>query len=67
MGEFGVVLMVGGNIPGATRVLSIAIYDHTESFNHGAAHALAGGLLLTSFAALLVLNLTQRRRVRDTP
>ena len=67
VGEFGVVLMVGGNIPGATRVLSIAIYDHTESFNHGAAHALAGGLLLTSFAALLVLNLTQRRRVRDTP
>ncbi len=63
VGEFGVVLMVGGNIPGATRVLSIAIYDHAESMNHGAAHALAGGLLLASFAALLALNLANRRRV----
>ncbi len=63
VGEFGVVLMVGGNIPGATRVLSIAIYDHAEAMNHGAAHALAGGLLLASFAALLALNLTNRRRV----
>jgi molybdate transport system permease protein len=61
VGEFGVVLMVGGNIPGATRVLSIAIYDHAESMNHGAAHALAGGLLLASFAALLALNLANRR------
>ncbi len=67
VGEFGVVLMVGGNIPGATRVLSIAIYDHAESFNRSAAHALAGGLLITSFAALLVLNLTQRRRAPGTP
>ena len=67
VGEFGVVLMVGGNIPGATRVLSIAIYDHAESFNRSAAHALAGGLLMTSFAALLVLNLTQRCRAPGTP
>ena len=65
VGEFGVVLMVGGNIPGTTRVLSIAIYDHAESFNHGAAHALAGGLLLASFAALLLLNLSQRSRAPD--
>lgn len=63
VGEFGVVLMVGGNIPGATRVLSIAIYDHAEAMNHGAAHALAGGLLLASFAALLALNLANRQRV----
>ena len=63
VGEFGVVLMVGGNIPGATRVLSIAIYDHAEAMNHGAAHALAGGLLLASFAALLALNLANRRRM----
>jgi molybdate transport system permease protein len=63
VGEFGVVLMVGGNIPGATRVLSIAIYDHAEAMNHGAAHWLAGGLLLASFAALLALNLANRRRV----
>jgi molybdate transport system permease protein len=67
VGEFGVVLMVGGNIPGSTRVLSMAIYDHAESMNHGAAHVLAGGLLLTSFAALLVLNLSQRRRTRVGP
>ncbi len=63
VGEFGVVLMVGGNIPGATRVLSIALYDHAEAMNHAAAHALAGGLLLASFAALVVLNLLNRRRV----
>jgi molybdate transport system permease protein len=62
IGEFGVVLMVGGNIPGATRVLSIAIYDHAEAMNHAAAHALAGGLLLASFAALLALNLANRQR-----
>ena len=62
VGEFGVVLMVGGNIPGATRVLSIAIYDHAESMNYAAAHALAGSLLLASFAALLALNIAHRRR-----
>ena len=67
VGEFGVVLMVGGNIPGSTRVLSIAIYDHAEAMNHTAAHALAGGLLLVSFAALLVLNLSQRRSLRVAP
>jgi molybdate transport system permease protein len=62
VGEFGVVLMVGGNIPGATRVLSIAIYDHAEAMNHAAAHALAGGLLVASFAALVALNLMNRQR-----
>jgi molybdate transport system permease protein len=62
VGEFGVVLMVGGNIPGATRVLSIAIYDHAEAMNYSAAHVLAGGLLLASFAALLALNLLSRKR-----
>jgi molybdate transport system permease protein len=65
VGEFGVVLMVGGNIPGATRVLSIAIYDHAESLNHAAAHVLAGGLLVASFAALLLLNLLNRRRAPE--
>jgi molybdate transport system permease protein len=63
IGEFGVVLMVGGNVPGATRVLSIAIYDHAEAMNHAAAHALAGGLLIASFAALVALNLVNRQRV----
>jgi molybdate transport system permease protein len=67
VGEFGVVLMVGGNIPGATRVLSIAIYDHAEAMNHTAAHALAGGLLLSSFATLLALNLLNRRKAMGSP
>ncbi len=62
VGEFGVVLMVGGNIPGATRVLSIAIYDHTEAMNHEAAHTLAGGLLLVSFAALVLLHRGSARK-----
>jgi molybdate transport system permease protein len=61
VGEFGVVLMVGGNIPGQTRVLSIAIYDHAEALNYSAAHALAGGLLAVSFSALLALNLLNRQ------
>jgi molybdate transport system permease protein len=52
IGEFGVVLMVGGNIPGQTRVLSIAIYDHVETLNYPAAHLLSAGLLLFSFAVL---------------
>jgi molybdate transport system permease protein len=62
VGEFGVVLMVGGNIPGSTRVLSIALYDHAESMNYAAAHLLAGGLLAASFGALLLLNALNRRR-----
>ncbi len=53
IGEFGVVLMIGGNIPGQTQVLSIAIYDHVESLEYAQAHWLAGGLLLLSFAMLL--------------
>jgi molybdate transport system permease protein len=61
VGEFGVVLMVGGNIPGATRVLSIAIYDHAQAMDFAAAHGLAGGLLAASFAALLVLHARHRQ------
>ncbi len=61
VGEFGVVLMVGGNIPGATRVLSIAIYDHAEALQYGAAHALSALLLAGAFAALLAVNAAQRR------
>ncbi len=52
IGEFGVVLMVGGNIPGETRVLSIAIYEHVETLNYGEAHVLSAGLLLFSFTVL---------------
>jgi len=55
VGEFGVVLMIGGNIPGETGVLSIAIYDHVEAMEYGQAHILAGGLLILSFIMLLVV------------
>ena len=55
VGEFGVVLMMGGNIPGETRVLSIAIYEHVETLNYGAAHTLALGLLCFSFFSLLLV------------
>jgi molybdate transport system permease protein len=49
VGEFGVVLMLGGNIPGETRVLSVAIYNHVEAMEYGAAHWLAGSMVLFSF------------------
>ena len=52
IGEFGVVLMMGGNIPGETRVLSIAIYEHVETLNYDAAHVLALGLMSFSFLSL---------------
>ncbi len=55
IGEFGVVLMIGGNIPGETQVLSIAIYDHVEAVDYANAHLLAGGLLLASFVMLLAV------------
>lgn len=63
VGEFGVVLMVGGNIPGETRVLSIAIYDHAESMDYASAHVLAGSLLAASFLLLLVLHAANRRHL----
>jgi molybdate transport system permease protein len=55
VGEFGVVLMIGGNIPDKTRVLSVQIYDHVEALEYTQAHWLAGGLLVFSFVVLLVL------------
>jgi len=61
VGEFGVVLMIGGNIPGETGVLSIAIYDHVEAMEYGQAHILAGGLLILSFVMLLVVYIFNRR------
>ncbi|MGD9538117.1 MAG: molybdate ABC transporter permease subunit [Alphaproteobacteria bacterium] len=61
LGEFGVVLMVGGSIPGRTKVVSIAIYEHVESMEVETAHALAGGLLAFSFLVLLVVYLVNRR------
>ncbi|WP_455221339.1 molybdate ABC transporter permease subunit [Kaarinaea lacus] len=61
VGEFGVVLMIGGNIPGETQVLSIAIYDHVEALEYTQAHWLAGGLLLASFLMLLIVYVVNRR------
>lgn len=61
VGEFGVVLMIGGNIPGETGVLSIAIYDHVEAMEYGKAHWLSGGLLILSFIMLLFVYLFNRR------
>lgn len=62
LGEFGVVLMIGGNIPGATRVLSVQIYDHVEALEYAPAHWLSAGMLLFSFVVLLLLQLFNRRR-----
>lgn len=59
LGEFGVVLMIGGNIPGETQVVSIAIYDHVEMLHYSKAHLLSGLLLLLSF---LTLTLVYRHR-----
>ncbi len=64
VGEFGVVLMIGGNIPGRTQVLSIAIYDHVENLEYVQAHWLAGGLLLLSFLMLVSVYTFNRRITR---
>ncbi len=64
LGEFGVVLMVGGNIPGETRLISIAIYDHVESLNYAAAHTLSLTLLGFAFLILLTMFVLNRRLAR---
>jgi molybdate transport system permease protein len=61
VGEFGVVLMIGGNIPGETKVLSVAIYDYVETLEYGKAHVLAAGMLVFSFLVLTALYLTNHR------
>lgn len=61
IGEFGVVLMIGGNIPGETQVLSIAIYDHVEGLQYGQAHTLSALLLALSFMLLLAVFAINRR------
>ncbi len=61
IGEFGVVLMIGGNIPGETQVVSIAIYEHVESLEYQNAHWLSGGLLVLSFVLLLTVYAFNRR------
>lgn len=62
LGEFGVVLMVGGNIPGETRVIAIDIYDHVEMLNYNEANTLSAILLMFSFVAMLTLFFVNRKR-----
>ena len=61
LGEFGVVLMIGGNIPGRTRVLSIAIYDHVEALDYASAHRLSAWLLGAAFVLLVLVYAVNRR------
>ncbi len=67
VGEFGVVLMLGGNIPGETRVVSTQIYGHVEAMEYAQAHGLAAGMVVFSFAVLWLLALMKRRRERVMP
>jgi molybdate transport system permease protein len=62
VGEFGVVLMIGGNIPGKTRVVSTEIYGHVEAMDYAQAHVLAAGMLVFSFLVLFALALMNRRQ-----
>jgi molybdate transport system permease protein len=64
VGEFGVVLMIGGNIPGKTRVVSTQIYGHVEAMEYAQAHALAAGMLLFSFTIMLVMTWLNRNPMR---
>ena len=61
LGEFGVVLMIGGNIPGSTQVVSIAIYDHVEALEYSQAHWLSASLLILSFVMLVIVYGVNRR------
>ena len=64
VGEFGVVLMIGGNIPGETKVLSVAIYDHVETLQYDQAHILSAGMIGFAFVVLLLLYLLNGRLQR---
>lgn len=63
IGEFGVVLMIGGNIPGKTRLVSVQIYDHVEAMQYTRAHWLAGGMLIFSFIVLLGIYTRRKEKV----
>lgn len=67
IGEFGVVLMIGGNIPGQTQVVSVAIYNHVEALEYTQAHWLAAGMVSFSFLVLLVLNMASKRIQKIIP
>ncbi|MBP7668635.1 MAG: ABC transporter permease subunit, partial [Burkholderiaceae bacterium] len=65
VGEFGVVLMIGGNIPGQTRVLSVALFEHVEAAEFAAAHRLAGGMVAFALVVLVALSLANRAQHAD--
>ncbi len=65
VGEFGVVLMIGGNIPGQTRVLSVALFEHVEAAEFAAAHRLAGGMVAFALVLLVALSLANRAQHAD--
>ncbi|MEQ8587874.1 MAG: molybdate ABC transporter permease subunit [Thalassobaculaceae bacterium] len=67
MGEFGVILMIGGNIPGETRVLSIAIYDYVETLRWTEAHVLSAGMVVFAFAVILAMLVLEKRIGRAKP
>ncbi|BCB26011.1 molybdenum transporter ModB [Sulfurimicrobium lacus] len=67
VGEFGVVLMIGGNIEGKTRVVSVQIYNHVEAIEYAEAHWLAGGMLVFSFVVLLAVNFFNPQRKLAQP
>ena len=65
IGEFGVVLMIGGNVPGKTQVVSTEIYTFVEAMEYDKAHVLAGGMLIFSFIVLFVLSILNHRTGRS--
>jgi molybdate transport system permease protein len=67
VGEFGVVLMIGGNLPGLTRVASVKIYDHVEALEYAQAHRLSAVMLVFSFLVLLIVYSARSRARRGTP
>ena len=67
VGEFGVVLMIGGNLPGQTRVLSVALYGHVEALEYAQAHRLAAGMVVFALAVLVTLYVVNRPRRPERP
>jgi molybdate transport system permease protein len=64
IGEFGVVLMIGGNIPDKTKVLSVALYDYVETLQWREAHIIALGMIVFAFGVILAMSLVERRLSR---
>jgi molybdate transport system permease protein len=67
VGEFGIVLMIGGNVPGKTKVLSVAIFDYVETSQWREANILAGGMAVFAFAVILAMTLIEKRAARINP